>query len=255
MGIAGDGMRGGVVGLVEAVPMSERAEPVSANASDVADAPSQIISMLGRWPEIGRSKTRLAAAIGGVNADRVYRQLLRHCVSNALRACTLNHRRSIFFVDPPERVKVMTEWLGGDQVVYPQTEGDLGKKMRHAAQKGFDLGAEAVIVMGSDCPHLTPARLDRAFQELTSQQVVFGPSNDGGFYLLGLSEMIPELFKPMQWGSEHVMKTMRNRCRRLGVETAELEVLPDVDRVSDLNDEVLNILNLTRAQVFAEAEM
>lgn len=235
--------------------MSERADPVDTTTIDDSPAPSQIISMLGRWPEIGRSKTRLAAAIGGVNADRVYRQLLRHCVSNARRACTLNHRRSIFFVDPPERVRVMTEWLGGDQVVYPQCEGDLGKRMRQAAQQGFELGADAVIVMGSDCPHLTPARLDRAFQELASQKVVFGPSDDGGFYLLGLNEMIPELFKPMQWGSEHVMKTMRNRCRRLGIEITELETLPDVDRVSDLSDDVLRVLNLTRAQVFAEAEM
>lgn len=211
--------------------------------------PTQYVSMLGRWPEIGRSKTRLAAAIGGAAAHKVYRQLLRRCVANARMACSLPHRKSIFFVDPPERVKVMTDWLGGDQVVYPQVEGDLGRKMKAAAAHAFDAGAEAVIVMGSDCPHLTPARIDRAFDRLASHKVVIGPSNDGGFYLLGLSEMVPELFKPLQWGSDRVLKATQNRCERLGIEPAMLETLHDVDRVSDLNDEVLSLIDLTRGEI------
>ena len=208
--------------------------------------------MLGQWPEIGRSKTRLAASIGGATANQIYRQLLRCCSNNVLEACSLPHRRALFFVDPPERCKVMTDWLGGDPIVYPQTDGDLGKRMREAAARAFRKGGEAVIIMGSDCPQLTSARMERAFDALASHRVVIGPSADGGFYLLGMSEMVPELFRPLQWTSDQVYKRLLNRCKRLGLTVEVLETLNNIDRVSDLSDEVLSLIDLNRSEIFVE---
>ncbi|MBN2490066.1 MAG: TIGR04282 family arsenosugar biosynthesis glycosyltransferase [Planctomycetes bacterium] len=218
----------------------------------IQTGPLQVVAMLGSWPEIGRSKTRLAAAIGGAGANQVYRRLLRHCADAARRACSLPNRKPLFFVDPPERVKVMQEWLGGDQVVLPQDGGDPGRRMRAAADRAFDLGAQAVVIMGSDCPRLTPERIERAFEALASQKVVIGPAHDGGFYLLGLTERIPALFRPMQWHSDRVVERTRTRCRRLGIEPAELETLHAVDGVEDLTDEVLERIGLTRAELAQE---
>ena len=147
----------------------------------------------------------------------------------------------------------MTEWLGGDQVVYPQVDGDLGKRMRIAATKAFSQGADAVVIIGSDCPQLTPERIELAFDALASHRVVIGPALDGGLYLLGLREMIPELFRPLQWESNRVFKMTRNRCRRLGIEVAELEPLNDIVRRTDLTDEVLKIINLTRSDILVES--
>jgi rSAM/selenodomain-associated transferase 1 len=226
---------------------------VTLNHPSIKNGPLQAVAMLGRWPEIGRSKTRLAAGIGGVAANHVYRQLLRRCAANASRACSLPNRKALFFVDPPERVRVMTEWLGGGQPVFPQADGDLGKRMRRAAEKAFEVGAEAVVIMGSDCPQLTAERIEWAFDALTSHKVVIGPALDGGFYLLGLSEMVPELFKPLQWGSNQVLKRTRNRCQRLGIRFAELETLRDIDRVEDLTDEVLELIGLTRSEIISAA--
>lgn len=225
------------------------------NQPALPPGPSQYLAMLCRWPEMGRSKTRLAAEIGVTAAHRVYRELLHCCVRHARTACTLPHRRALFFVDPPSRCRAMAEWLGDPASVAPQGDGDLGRRMRDAAAEAFRRGAEAVALVGSDCPLLTPARIERAFAELASHRVVLGPAADGGFYLLGLSQMVPELFRPLQWGSKRVYALMRNRCRRLGVEVAELEVLPDVDRLSDLTDEVLSLLRVSRAELLPQAQL
>ena len=209
--------------------------------------------MLGCWPEIGRSKTRLAASLGGVAANTVYRQLLRLSANHAREASILPNRKALFFVDPPERARVMTEWIGNGHEVHPQMTGDLGRRMRGAAEIAFEHGADALVIMGSDCPHLTPERLEWAFDALTTHKVVLGPSTHGGFYLLGLSEMVPELFRPLQWKAERVLQSTRNRCRRLGIQVAELEPLPNIDHVDDLTDEVLAMLNVPRSELFVEA--
>ena len=217
------------------------------------NGPQQIVAMLGRWPEIGRSKTRLAAALGGGPANQIYRQLLKHSAAHALESAIIPNRKAIFFVDPPERARAMRKCLGDGHQVFPQIEGDLGRRARAAAEVAFAGGAAAVVVMGSSCPQLTPERIERAFEELSSHQVVLGPTTDGGLYLIGLSRMVPELFKPLQWDSGRAVKTIRDRCTRLGLDVSELEQLLEINRVEDLTDDVLASIGLTRAELLSEA--
>lgn len=209
----------------------------------------QIVSMLARWPEPGHVKSRLASTIGAEACDRVYRALLRRCASVAQDACRHSNRRLFVFVEPPDRDREMADWLNIDAVVVPQPSGDLGARMREIAADGFQKGASAVILIGSDCPLLTSHRVDEAFDRLASHPVVLGPAADGGYYLIGLSRPVPELFEPLPWGTDAVFDRTVARCRKLGLDPARLDVLPDVDRREDLTSDVLQLLHLTREDI------
>lgn len=91
-----------------------------------------------------------------------------------------------------------------------------------------------MVVIGTDCPDITPELLERAFQKLTQADVVFGPAADGGYYLLGLRRMVPDLFTDIAWGSDRVLEESARRAETLALEVAMLETLADVDRPEDL---------------------
>ncbi|MEM6520230.1 MAG: TIGR04282 family arsenosugar biosynthesis glycosyltransferase, partial [Cyanobacteria bacterium P01_C01_bin.70] len=90
-------------------------------------------------------------------------------------------------------------------------------------------------VIGADCPSITPDHLKTAFQRLQSHDVVVGPANDGGYYLIGLSQACPDLFQDVPWGTPHVFEQTVAIARRLQLSLATLETLSDIDRPEDLS--------------------
>ena len=134
----------------------------------------------------------------------------------------------------------MAGWLGRDFQYVIQGEGDLGARMRRAFQMGFRQGWKQVVLIGSDLPDLTPAIIRESFERLTNHDLVLGPARDGGYYLIGLKANRPELFgSPMIWGTEEVLKNTLLTADRLGLKTALLTRLRDVDRPEDLSETFL----------------
>ncbi|HSE40783.1 MAG TPA: TIGR04282 family arsenosugar biosynthesis glycosyltransferase [Acidobacteriota bacterium] len=119
-----------------------------------------------------------------------------------------------------------------DLPIYPQEGIDLGSRLANAfasVLKQFHRG----VVIGTDSPDLPADRIEFAFAKLTEADVVLGPTEDGGYYLLGLSHMIPEIFQEISWGTNAVLKQTLQKARNHKV--ALLEPHYDVDVIDDLH--------------------
>lgn len=106
--------------------------------------------------------------------------------------------------------------------------------MAGAFADSFREGSLATVIIGSDCPSLTPEILAAAFESLKTSPVVFGPATDGGYYLIGLTRTLPELFQGIAWGTETVLAQSREILARLGIKPALLQPLDDLDRPEDV---------------------
>lgn len=186
-----------------------------------------------RAPEAGRVKTRLAAAIGDGAALRVYRRLAEHTMEVA-RALAAEGVEVRVHHAPAGAGAAVRAWLGGGPVYLPQAEGDLGMRMRDAFARAFADGADRVVIVGSDLPGLSAPLLRHAFGLLDGCAAVVGPARDGGYYLLGLREMIGGLFAGMEWSTPAVLAATLHRLRAAGADPAMLPALADVDTVQDL---------------------
>ena len=122
----------------------------------------------------------------------------------------------------------------GVRAIRRQRGRDLGSRMLHIVERGFAEGFDKVVLVGSDAPSLTPDYLGAALLRLDSHEVVFGPALDGGYVLLGLGRVVPELFRDLPWGGDQVLSQSLQRLEAESIAAALLEPLPDIDRPEDL---------------------
>ncbi len=160
----------------------------------------RLLIIFTRNPVLGKCKTRLAATIGDKNALEVYQFLL-------------NHTQGITSPLPVDKIVYYSEFINQDDIWDPavfekqiQAKGDLGKRIAQAFQSGFAAGYKQIVLIGSDVYDLHTADLDSAFQMLIDNEVVIGPAEDGGYYLIGLNQFIPEIFQNKEWGKSTVLK-------------------------------------------------
>jgi uncharacterized protein len=130
--------------------------------------------------------------------------------------------------------QLMQDWLGLGLVYQPQGEGDLGSRMARSLLNAFESGAEKVIIIGTDCPGVNAQILATAFEQLQAFDLVLGPAIDGGYYLIGLRQPIPELFANIEWGTAQVFHKTVDIARILNLSHVYLPTLADVDRPEDL---------------------
>ncbi len=125
-------------------------------------------------------------------------------------------------------------WLGEQFFYKAQASGELGRRLQVAFHQGFESGYERVVAIGADCPDVNLRHIEQAFQQLRSQDLVLGPAQDGGYYLIGLRRQHAAIFDDIDWGTPLVFQQTCTKARRLGLSIAELEILSDVDRPEDL---------------------
>jgi rSAM/selenodomain-associated transferase 2/rSAM/selenodomain-associated transferase 1 len=128
----------------------------------------------------------------------------------------------------------MRHWLGDQGTFTQQSDGDLGARMANAFEASFHQGSPATVLMGSDCPGLNPSILATAFDRLGERRVVLGPANDGGYYLIGLTAPLPELFRGISWGTQSVLANSLGVLEKRKIAPALLGPLDDIDRPEDL---------------------
>ncbi len=194
---------------------------------------SRMVLLFTRFPVPGQSKTRLVPALGPEKAAQVQRELTE-CIAGRLKAGVVAGHFHLVICHAGASTRQMRAWLGSWAEYEPQTDGDLGQRMARAIQRRFARGADRVVVLGADCPAADAAVVDQAFRALDERPVVFGPAVDGGYYLVGLRQPCPGLFQGIRWGSDTVLQDSLARARSLGLQTALLPPLPDVDRPADL---------------------
>ena len=187
-----------------------------------------------KFPEPGKVKTRLAAAIGAEEAAAVYRQL----VTAVLCQLPVENEVVICF-DPSDRENEVRKWIGSLLPLrpcfspLPQGSGDLGARLERAFDALFARGCEAVAVIGSDCIEIAPETFTEVEVLLGESDAVIGPSFDGGYYLLALKKPCPTLFRDIPWSTGEVLAATRVRTASEGLRMAELPPLHDVDDLTD----------------------
>ena len=187
--------------------------------------------IFARHPELGRVKTRLARTLGDEAALAVYVELLGH--TRAAAEALPGAHKTIWFADhAPTPAEAEAHWPGYDCRVQPA--GDLGQRMAAAFGQAFAAGAEAAAIIGTDCPGLSTAHLAAAFAHLRDHDVVLGPADDGGYYLLGMRQVHAALFADKAWSTDAVLPATLADAARLGLRVALLPTLRDVDTEADL---------------------
>lgn len=185
------------------------------------------IVVFGREPLPGRVKTRLGATVGDEAAALVYRELLAHTLDVAT---SVDADVMLAVAEPPAHA--FRPPL--DVAVEVQLAGDLGRRLAATFALRFSEGYRRVVVIGSDCPKLTPRHLEAALGGLSEHRVVLGPATDGGYWLVGLQPPAPDLFSGIPWSTPEVLEATRARLRGLSADWLELEELDDLDSGSDL---------------------
>ena len=198
----------------------------------MADQRRRLI-LFARFPVAGKVKTRLIPALGAEGAAALHRRLVLRTLRTAHALCqSQNVELEIRFAG--DDASPMRHWLGDRWLCRPQCEGDLGRRMAGAFADSFREGSPATVIIGSDCPSLTPETLASALESLKTHSVVFGPATDGGYYLIGLTRPVPELFQGVAWGTETVLAQSKEILARHGCQPALLQPLPDLDRPEDV---------------------
>lgn len=197
-----------------------------------------LILIFTRNPELGKCKTRLAKTIGNENALTIYKLLLEHTEKVVQQ---LPYEKAVYY-----SVKIRENDIWNDKIYQKKIQHgtDLGIRMKNAFKDSFDAGYENVLIVGSDLYDLKPDHIQNAFEKLKNNDVVIGPAEDGGYYLLGMRKLYPHVFHNKEWGTESVRKeTLKDL---LNVKVHQIEMLNDIDLYEDLKnyDQLLDCINL-----------
>ena len=186
-----------------------------------------------RYPEKGKTKTRLIPAIGAQKAADFQRQMTEYTMKTVAQTqAEVNLSINIFFNGG--NLDLMQDWLGSQYHYQPQADGDLGQKMYSAFENSFKQGSQQVVIIGIDCPSLSTDILHQAFTALDDNQMVIGGADDGGYYLLGLTQLEKSLFENINWGTGEVFNQTMTIAQELNYTIYQLPVLKDIDRPEDL---------------------
>ncbi len=190
------------------------------------------IIVFSKAPLPGITKSRLVPYLGAGGATQLHERMVRHTLSTAVDSrvgsvelwCTPSTSHP-FFRSCEEHV---------DLSLRLQCRGSIGTRMAHAFRQTLQASAFALLV-GTDCPSRTQDDLREAVRALRQgADAVLGPTEDGGYSLIGLRQCAPELFRRVSWGTELVLEQTRARLRTLRWTWHELAFRWDVDRPQDV---------------------
>lgn len=184
-----------------------------------------------RFPEPGRTKTRLIPVLGPDGAAGLQRQMTEEALRQA-EAFSTQCEVSLEIHFEGGSPAGMTQWLGRRHTFKPQTTGTIGERMEQAFSQAFACGMTTVVLIGTDCPGLSADILRQSFVALQENDLVLGPALDGGYYLIGLTKPQPFLFRDITWGTSSVLQQTLTKAHHLTVN--QLATLHDIDRPQDL---------------------
>ncbi|BAV33130.1 hypothetical protein SCL_0810 [Sulfuricaulis limicola] len=189
------------------------------------------LMLFARQPIAGEVKTRLQPEYSPEKAAEIAAFMIRATVELAVSAWPGDVMLYVW----PGTDHLLLRRLTSDFHIrlVPQAEGDLGAKMLDALRAGIARKGSAAV-MGCDVPHCGWDVIDQANSWLARGKNVLGPTDDGGYYFIGLQEARPELFEEMPWGSDRVLETTLARAEKLDMEFQLLKKLRDIDTAADL---------------------
>ncbi len=180
-------------------------------------------------PALGKVKTRLAKTIGETNALKIYQYLLYHTMEITYNMDTVD--KFLFY---NEFIPTKDEWPPNMYQKDLQHGNDLGEKMKNAFKEAFDENYKKVALIMPDCPKMTDTLIEKAYKALEDHDFVLGPTNDGGYYLVGMKEFTPALFDNKTYSTDKVLEDTIEEIKSLNKTWFKLPELVDVDMEEDL---------------------
>lgn len=197
-------------------------------------APELRLLVFAKAPVAGFAKTRLIPLLGAKGAARLQAELIRH----TLRTCSAADAGPIELWCAPRAEHPFFQQCGREfgASLRRQRSGNLGERMYSALQSALRR-SRAAVLLGTDIPGLTSDDLRSAARALgTGADAVIAPAHDGGYVLIGVTRVAPELFVDVEWGTDQVLVQTRQRLRELGYSWEELQTQRDIDRPEDWFD-------------------
>jgi uncharacterized protein len=193
-----------------------------------------IVFVFAKPPRAGRVKTRLQSALSPREAAEVHRA----CIADTVRLVASLPRCERWLLvagsSTAARKLARAIGLGKDWRVAAQGRGDLGERLARWFRRGFGCSAARVLAVGTDSPWIGRARLREAFAALARCDVALGPTDDGGYYLVGARRWLPEMFRGIAWGTEAVLRQTQRQLQKCRASVALLTAGFDLDRPADL---------------------
>ena len=187
---------------------------------------SKVLIIFIKNPIPGTAKTRLAKDIGKEQAHHVYLKLL-----DKTREITtpVNAIKLLYYSD---HIPGSDPWSETIFSKFRQKGSDLGTRMESAFNEAFQHG-QRVVIIGSDCYELTSQIIEQAFDKLSRVDAVIGPSEDGGYYLLGLSKPNAAVFRNKNWSTDQVFNQTKQTLKD---QSFSIELLPELNDIDTLQD-------------------
>jgi rSAM/selenodomain-associated transferase 1 len=210
---------------------------------------SSVLAIFAKAPLVGQVKTRLCPPLSPEKATELYRCFLLDSVA---RACSLPDVDVCLAFTPADGEPLFRELLPFPLRYLPQRGASLGEREANVFTDLLQAGYERVVIVGGDIPTLPLAHLDNAFTLLADPQndVVIGPSADGGYYLLGARRLHPMLFENITWSTVTVFAETLAQAQLAGLQVAQVPVWYDVDEKDDLQKLIAELTprgNMARA--------
>jgi len=203
------------------------------------------LAVMAKAPVVGRVKTRLLPALSAEEAAELARALL---------VDQLSHLEKLDFADrylafaPDEERGLMEALAPPGFQLFTQQGDDLGSRMEAIFSRLLAMGHKRVVLIGGDLPALPLSVLAEAyaFLESATRRVALGPSRDGGYYLVGCNQPVPEIFLGMHWSHHEVLAQTRERLTAMNIDYYLLPSWFDIDTLDDLKH-LLSVSGLSLA--------
>ena len=208
--------------------------------------PQARLLLLTKAPEPGKVKTRLGSHLGMEAAADIYEKLVHECLTTCVAAklCPID-----IWCDPspdhPFFRHCSNQYETG---LRQQVSGNLGLRMSQAVRSTLQF-ADHVVLIGADCPTLTAGDLDAALYALQEgSDVVLGPAEDGGYYLIGMSRYHPALFEDVPWSTRSVLEVTEKRLQQLQLKWLCLTERKDIDTIDDYAEYLKNVITVATTE-------
>lgn len=192
---------------------------------------SRCIIVFAKEPELGRVKTRLEPIIGKEKCQELYKLFIEEII------CKVNEIDVDLRVLAYEAYQIRPRYLKNMAQGYhffKQIGQDLGQKMSNTVEHIKRINIRKIVIIGTDSPNLPIKFIENAFDALNDNDVVFGPTDDGGYYLLGIKQYHNQLFEGIEWSTDKVLQQSIDKCMELNFKWHCLEKWYDVDTQKDL---------------------
>jgi len=209
------------------------------------------VGLMAKYWQPGKVKTRLAADIGPQEAAAIYREFV---VTLQTRLTNTAEQKTIAYT-PSEKLPEFQQAISATWQLEPQTGDNLGDRMHHFFLRRQQEGFRKTVLMGTDSPNVPLAYIEQAFRQLDDHPVVLGPTEDGGYWLVGSAGSVPPIFSNIPWSTPQVWQATLDALQTANLSCHILPTWYDVDEAADLQRLIADLRNDLQDEKSREAPL